>query len=100
MITKLYEIEAGAKIYEEVNIGGKGFIEGSYLKFEKLDGAYSICQAYTPDGDMIMYGENLAIVHLSASTPLVAYQDGYRIASEEQVEQANATPKRSDTEHA
>lgn len=78
---KLFQIKPGAKIYEEV-ITNDESQPGSYLIFKRLDGAYSICSAYDKEGDNLMNGHDVAIVHLSASTPLVEYKDGYKIERE------------------
>lgn len=57
---KLYGIEKGSKIY----------IEDVVVIFDHLDGMYSYC-----------YDQNdkTKLLHLSASTPLEAYKDGYKI---------------------
>ena len=79
-MTKLYEIPRNSKIYESVAIDGKT-VKDSWVKFMHLDGMYSYCEAYNKEGDLLMESKNgqVAVVHLSASTPLVAYKDGYKI---------------------
>jgi len=62
-MTRLYNIPKGSKIYADVSDGS------TYLIFDHLDGMYSYCE--TEKGEE---------VHLSASTPLVAHEDGYKIA--------------------
>ena len=62
---KLYDIKKGSKIYEEASDGSK------YLIFDHLDGAYSYIET-----------EKGGIVHLHGTTPLVEFEDGYKIADE------------------
>ena len=59
---KLYDIKKGRKIYIECSDGSK------YIVFDHIDGMYSYCT--TQKG---------GVVHLSASSPLKNYKDGYKI---------------------
>lgn len=63
---KLYEAPEGIKIYADVSDGSE------YITFKHIDGVYSLCE--TGKGGTI---------HLSASTPLKKYKDGYKIDSNE-----------------
>ena len=65
---KLYEIKEGSKIYEECSDGSK------YIIFDHLDGAYSYCET-----------EKGGIIHLSASTPLTDFKDGYSIITDKEI---------------
>ncbi len=66
---KLYELnrsKEGIKIYYE------GISDGSkYIRFFHVDGMYSYC--VTEKGNTI---------HLSVSTPIEKYEDGYRITNQ------------------
>lgn len=68
---KLYELprDMGVKIH------GLNRVNGDELTiiFGHLDGAYSYCW---------IEGEPQNVVHLSASTPLVKYKDGYKVGNE------------------
>lgn len=59
---KLYDIKLPAKVYAETTDGSK------FITVDHLDGMYSYCKT-----------EKGAIVHLSASAPLVKHEDGYKI---------------------
>jgi len=59
---KLYDIKLPAKVYCECSDGS------TYITVDHLDGAYSYCIT-----------EKEAIVHLSSSTPLEKFEDGYKI---------------------
>lgn len=59
---KLYSIPRGSKVYVGATDGSE------YIIFNRLDGAYSHCTT-----------ENGETVHLSATTPLEEYKDGYKI---------------------
>lgn len=69
---KLYELprDEGIKIY--------GFKDNDNnditIIFGHLDGAYSYC--WIEDKET---GDTDKVVHLSASTPLVKYKDGYKV---------------------
>lgn len=65
---KLYELprDEGVKLYGLTHLNG----DEVTVIFGHLDGAYSYCWAE---------GQPDNVVHLSASTPLVAYKDGYKI---------------------
>lgn len=65
-ISKLYEIKKGSKIYADLSDDSK------YIIFDHLDGMYSYCKT-----------EKGGIVHLSGSTPLEEFEDGYKIAVKE-----------------
>lgn len=72
---KLYElprIEDGVKIYLPrdwvLKTDDEKALLIEYVTFWHIDGAYSYCT--TPNGD---------VVHLSASTPIVKHEDGYKI---------------------
>jgi hypothetical protein len=73
---KLYDLpqrlEPGKrpKIYDIVNG------EPEYIEFDHLDGMYSYCVVYTAEG------EKLGLCHLAGFTPLVPFEDGYKIAPE------------------
>ena len=58
----LNDIPKKSKIYCEISDGSK------YLIMDHLDGFYSYCVT-----------ENGSIMHLSCSTPLQKYKDGYEI---------------------
>lgn len=60
---KLYEIEKGSKIYADCSDGSRYFV------FDHLDGMYSYCIPEVSDTP----------IHLSASTPLKKFKDGYKI---------------------
>jgi hypothetical protein len=60
---KLYDIPEKSKIYTEASDGS------TYVIFDHIDGMYSYCVT-----------EKGAVVHLSASTPLVGFEDGYKIS--------------------
>jgi hypothetical protein len=73
---KLYELKKGAKIYEQLmsNVGKVFFesdVENDPIIFDHVDGMYSYCY---------LESNPKMVVHLSASTPLEAYKDGYKIA--------------------
>ncbi len=72
---KLYELKKGAKIYETIASSvGKVFNETpdtDPVIFDHIDGMYSYCY---------LESDPKLVVHLSASTPLEAYKDGYKIA--------------------
>lgn len=61
---KLYEIPRNSKIYI-LNSNSKKY---TVFIFKKIDGAYSYCT-----------NSKGTILHLSASTPLEEYEDGYKI---------------------
>ena len=71
-ILRLYELpprpEKPIKIY---GLSGKG--GPVTVLYHHIDGMYSFCTIDTDDGP---------VVHLSASTPLVKHEDGYKIAEE------------------
>lgn len=58
----LYKIPKNSKIYAELSDGS------AFLYFRHIDGAYSVCEA-----------EKSGYFHLSASTPLVKFEDGFKI---------------------
>lgn len=60
---KLHEIAEKSKIYEESSDGSE------FIIFHHIDGMYSYCVT-----------EKGAPVHLSAVTPLVVHEDGFKIA--------------------
>lgn len=62
---KLYEIPKNSKIYVECSDNS------TYIIFHHIDGAYSYCKT-----------ENSNVIHLSASTPLEEYLDGYKIVND------------------
>lgn len=65
---KLYDLERdqGIKIF----VDPKDISDGSsFIVFHHIDGMYSYCKT-----------ENGGLIHLSASTPLVEVEGGYRIA--------------------
>lgn len=66
---KLYALQrdAGIKIFEECSDGSK------WIEFKHIDGAYSLC--ITEKGNPI---------HLSAMTPLVEVEGGYKISVDEE----------------
>lgn len=73
---KLYDLQKGAKIYEQMLADiGKVFFksdkENDPIIFDHLDGAYSYCY---------LESDPKMVVHLSASTPLEPYKDGWKIA--------------------
>lgn len=73
---KLYNLKKGAKIYEQMlaNIGKTFFesdVENDPIIFDHVDGMYSYCY---------LESKPKMVVHLSASTPLVEYKDGWKIA--------------------
>jgi hypothetical protein len=78
---KLYSLKRGSKIYEEVDDTNLIHHKGSYIIFHRLDGAYSFCMAHKKDG------EEIGSIHLSASTPLVKYKDGYKIGEKVESQQ-------------
>lgn len=59
---RLYDIPEKSKLYEPCSDGSE------FTMFDHLDGAYSYCVS-----------EKGAVVHLSASTPLIKYKDGFKI---------------------
>ncbi len=61
---KLYEIPNGSKIHESCSDGS------TFFTFHRIDGSYSTCTT-----------EKGALVHLRASCPLVAHEDGYKFES-------------------
>lgn len=68
-MTKLYELprtKTGTNIYGFQNTKGEDIV----IKFYHIDGAYSYCEV---DGQSC---------HLSASTPLEKYKDGYKLIEE------------------
>lgn len=69
---KLYEIPRGSKIYgfEFISEGGDEKNEEKIIQFNHIDGAYSHCN---------IWGEPEKTLHLSASTPLVKYKDGFKL---------------------
>ena len=72
---KLYDLprtEEGTKIY---GLKGKDN-EELVIRFYHLDGMYSYCKAFT------VKGREVGVCHLSASTPLKKFKDGYTIDSE------------------
>lgn len=79
MVTRLYKIKPGSKIYEKVGIDGQDS-KDRVIIFDHLDGSYSYCEVEELDGTPVLQKDgSIAIVHLSVGTPLVAYNDGYRI---------------------
>lgn len=69
---KLYELprDQGVKIYGFKDIDNNNLT----IIFGHIDGAYSYC--WIEDK---VNGDTDQIVHLSASTPLVKYKDGYKV---------------------
>jgi hypothetical protein len=65
-MTKLYDIPRESKIYCEVSDGT------GHIIFYKIDGMYSYCE--TTSGQ---------VVHLGATTELIPYKDGYKLATQE-----------------
>lgn len=64
-MTKLLDLprDKGVKIYsDEISDGSK------YIVFHHIDGMYSYCKT-----------EKGGVIHLSSSTPLEEYKDGYKI---------------------
>lgn len=59
---KLYDIPKKSKIYCKLSDGSK------YFTFDHIDGMYSYCES-----------EKGNVLHLSVSTPLKEYKDGYEI---------------------
>ena len=75
-VKKLYELEKGAKIYEQLmSKVGKVFFESNKeddpIIFDHVGGMYSYCY---------LESKPKMVVHLSASTPMEPYGDGWRIA--------------------
>lgn len=70
---KLYDLprDKNTKLYGLKDLDGK---ENTTLIFGHLDGAYSYCW---------IEGEPEKVVHLSASTPLEQFKDGYKVVEEE-----------------
>lgn len=69
---KLYQLprKKGIKIY---GFDIMGEPEGTAIIFGSIDGMYSVCW---------VDGKPDKIVHLSATTPLIKYKDGYRLEEE------------------
>lgn len=69
---RLYNLQRGEdnKIYGLKDLEGKDIT----VIFGHLDGAYSYCW---------IEGEPEKVVHLSASTPLELFKDGYKVVEEE-----------------
>lgn len=65
---KLHEIPRNSKIYGFAVLGEDE--DESVIIFNHIDGAYSHCH---------IEGKEDKVVHLSASTPLVKYKDGYKL---------------------
>ena len=61
-MTRLWDIKEQSKIYEKCSDGS------TFLIFDHIDGMYSYCTT-----------EKGGVVHLSFSTPLKEYKDGYKI---------------------
>jgi hypothetical protein len=82
---KLYELPRGenTRIYK-IRVFSESTKEERevVLLFDHIDGAYSVCYMEDMEGNLILEGRKRrpAIVHLSASTPLVKYKNGYKIA--------------------
>lgn len=68
---KLHEIPRGSKIYG-FDISGED--EGTVIIFNHLDGMYSHCH---------VEGKPDKTCHLSASTPLRKYKDGFKLDEED-----------------
>jgi len=68
---KLYEIKLPAKVYCECSDGSK------YVIVDHLDGMYSFC-ILEKEADK---GRAENPQHLSISTPLEKYKDGYKITN-------------------
>lgn len=75
-MTKLYDLKKGAKIYEQLmsqvgKVFFKSDVENDPIIFDHIDGMYSYCY---------LESKPEMVVHLSASTPLEPFKDGWRIA--------------------
>lgn len=68
-VVELYNIPRGSKIYGFKNKAGKDVV----VIFDHLDGMYSYCYNQADQSQLL---------HLSGSTPLENYRDGYRIHQE------------------
>lgn len=81
---KLYDLPQRAdpkpKIYCTIITADGVTKKDAVVLFDHLDGAYSLC--YLEDSGK--NGEPVDLIHLSASTPLVPYKDGYKIEDEDE----------------
>lgn len=80
---RLYDLKRGAKIYtgDVITRAGKR-IKDAVAVYEHRDGMYSYSNLQDKNGVQVMNGKHPAVIHLSVSTPLVAFKDGYKIAGE------------------
>ncbi len=60
---RLYDIDRGAKIFEDVSDGS------TFIIFDHLDGMYSYCTT-----------EKGGVIHLQGGTPLEVVEGGFKIA--------------------
>lgn len=70
MKCKLYEIPKESIIYCEIILKDSLKKKLIPVTFHNIDGMYSYCTL-----------ENGEVVHLSANTPLVSYEDGFKISN-------------------
>lgn len=83
-ITKVHELEKGAKIYGLEPVVGDNRVEDGIIIFDHVDGMYSYCTIVEKDGEPVKTADGKsAIVNLNASMPLVEYEDGYKVHLEE-----------------
>ena len=87
---KLYEIDKGSKIYGLEPVVGDNRVDGGIIVFDHVDGMYSYCTVVESDGEPVKTSDGKsAIVHLNASMPLVEFEDGYKIDTEELKDEPN-----------
>lgn len=67
---KLYELPRSKEGIPLYGLKPDNFPKG-IVKFYHIDGMYSYCEAFDDNGKL------LGPVHLSASTPIKPYKDGY-----------------------
>lgn len=65
---KLYELKLPIKVYEECDDGS------TYLNVRHIDGLYAYC-----------IPQKGGITYLSVSTPLIPYEDGYKISDQQKL---------------
>ena len=76
-IMKLYDLPRSNGKDPRPKIYGALQDSQGYIEFDHLDGMYSYCEAFTPEGT------SLGICHLACFTTLEPYLDGYKTVAQD-----------------